>query len=993
MKTWEKILLYPVGLYMRLTDGSKRRSKKWRPVAAVIMVAVLLCGMLPLTVAASSAAQVKVSGVELSATGYYSMAPGTVGTKLDSAPAVGATGYVHWDQSESVLTLYGVTVDGGNNSSGIYANGDFKIVLAENTTNSVTSGYTNAITCDRGSVTIGGSGTLLATGATNGIKATYSVNLFENANITVIGNNGCGIVNNPTVFSNNADPVRIAATATVSITGSTYGICVNDGYGASPIIDSPNVEITGGTAAFSEFPHGAPRLGDEIIALAGSSVSDAGAYDSATYSTYKYVKTAVKPYYTVSFNANGGTGSMADATDVYGDYTLPANGFTAPSDKAFKAWLVGSEEKNPGETVTVTADTTVKAVWQDVVKYDLWVGGVQVTSINASNITGSAISGTVSYDAATKTLTLNNATVGAYEFGTFWHDTSCIYSEEELTVNLVGNNTLTGSDLGGSSYCIYLDEGDLVFTGNGSLTATSADLSADKWTVPVFADGTITVEDSCTITACCGESGWVARAFYSYASGTRYFLPNAAGILVAGNQNAADASELQICNGNPDAFKYLRIAPGYLVTLNTNGGTVTSGNLVCYFADTGATLPTTVTKSGYVFDGWYDNNAFTGTAIVEIPANATGNKEYWAKWTPATYTVSFAAGGGIGTMEDVPVVSGNYTLPANGFTAPDGKRFKAWSVDGNEKAAGDTITITADITVTAIWEDIPVAALTGTVTITGDAKFGSELTATVTGSNNTGTLSYQWVRDTTNITGATGQTYTPVETDLNSKLSVIVTSSVETGSIVSEKTAFVEKADNNEVPTGLTGVAPTTEGGYDGKIMGTTGAMEYSDNSGFSWAQNCEDLETRAWDPGTYYVRYRETSTHKAGTNYATVVVPDYEASLAPTYTVSFAADEGTGAMADVTGISGEYTLPANGFTAPEGKRFKAWSVDGEEMAAGDKITVTADTTVTAVWEGIPSDNPPTGDSSLMLLWAVLLTSGLCLAATAVFGKKRFFAK
>ena len=58
--------------------------------------------------------------------------------------------------------------------------------------------------------------------------------------------------------------------------------------------------------------------------------------------------------------------------------------------------------------------------------------------------------------------------------------------------------------------------------------------------------------------------------------------------------------------------------------------------------------------------------------------------------------------------------------------------------------------------------------------------------------------------------------------------------------------------------------------------------------------------------------------------------------------------------MADVTGISGEYTLPANGFTAPEGKQFKAWSVGGEEKAVGDKITVTADTTVTAVWENVP---------------------------------------
>ena len=72
------------------------------------------------------------------------------------------------------------------------------------------------------------------------------------------------------------------------------------------------------------------------------------------------------------------------------------------------------------------------------------------------------------------------------------------------------------------------------------------------------------------------------------------------------------------------------------------------------------------------------------------------------------------------------------------------------------------------------------------------------------------------------------------------------------------------------------------------------------------------------------------------------------------TYTVSFDANGGTGSMADVTGVSGEYTLPANGFTAPADKQFKCWSVGGSEKAVGDKITVTANTTVTAVWEDIP---------------------------------------
>ncbi len=52
------------------------------------------------------------------------------------------------------------------------------------------------------------------------------------------------------------------------------------------------------------------------------------------------------------------------------DYELPPCGFTAPAGKAFKEWsvVIGSNapvNKAPGETITVTADTTVTAVWED----------------------------------------------------------------------------------------------------------------------------------------------------------------------------------------------------------------------------------------------------------------------------------------------------------------------------------------------------------------------------------------------------------------------------------------------------------------------------------------------------------------------------------------------------------------------------------------------------------------------------------------------------
>ena len=87
--------------------------------------------------------------------------------------------------------------------------------------------------------------------------------------------------------------------------------------------------------------------------------------------------------------------------------------------------------------------------------------------------------------------------------------------------------------------------------------------------------------------------------------------------------------------------------------------------------------------------------------------NPIRSNEFTVTWEGTDYTVSFAANGGSGTMADVNNVSGEYTLPTCGFTAPNGQRFKAWLVGGNEKAVGDKITVSANTVVTAVWENIP----------------------------------------------------------------------------------------------------------------------------------------------------------------------------------------------------------------------------------------------------------------------------------------------
>ena len=97
--------------------------------------------------------------------------------------------------------------------------------------------------------------------------------------------------------------------------------------------------------------------------------------------------------------------------------------------------------------------------------YNLWVGGVRVTSSNASNVTGTGISGSVTYDPSSNTLTLSDASIqpSAYTEGI----KSLIPG---LKINLVGTNRINHTSM---AECIKSDHADLTIQGSGSLTASS----------------------------------------------------------------------------------------------------------------------------------------------------------------------------------------------------------------------------------------------------------------------------------------------------------------------------------------------------------------------------------------------------------------------------------------------------------------------------------------------------------------------------------------
>ena len=75
----------------------------------------------------------------------------------------------------------------------------------------------------------------------------------------------------------------------------------------------------------------------------------------------------------------------------------------------------------------------------------------------------------------------------------------------------------------------------------------------------------------------------------------------------------------------------------YTITYNLNGGSLTTDKN-SYTIETETFTLDTPTRTGYDFGGWFDNADFTGDAITQIAKGSTGDKTFYAKWTPTTYT-------------------------------------------------------------------------------------------------------------------------------------------------------------------------------------------------------------------------------------------------------------------------------------------------------------------------------------------------------------------
>jgi hypothetical protein len=130
------------------------------------------------------------------------------------------------------------------------------------------------------------------------------------------------------------------------------------------------------------------------------------------------------------------------------------------------------------------------------------------------------------------------------------------------------------------------------------------------------------------------------------------------------------------------------------------------------------------------------------------------------------------------------------------------------------------------------------AALSGTVTISGNAIYGSPLTAVTTGlvteanligADGLGNISYQWKRGSDEIVDATGETYTLVSTDIGQTISVIVSAANCTGTQASDATNSV--AQKSLTFTGSVSATKTYDGNvnFAAKDITITGGDKFGD--------------------------------------------------------------------------------------------------------------------------------------------------------------------
>ncbi|MDO5037321.1 MAG: stalk domain-containing protein [Tissierellia bacterium] len=448
---------------------------------------------------------------------------------------------------------------------------------------------------------------------------------------------------------------------------------------------------------------------------------------------------------TVSFDFGDGSGDIGNIRLEQGStYILPLFTFTAPDNKEFKAWEVDGQEKKPDDRIVVNEDITIKALWKEV-------EGVLINEENFPDDNFRAfvdkyynddnnnllspqeldISKMKAYDENIEDLT------GIEHFSKL-KDLNCVNNQltsldlsknTALTILSCDKNQLTSLDLSGNP---DLEE---LFCGENALTSLNISQNSKLNTLWCYYNELTELDLS-------GNPALMHLhcVINQLTSLDTRHNPDLVEISCGGNQlrslNISQNSKLETfecytnqltsldLSGNP-ALTNFSCSENNLTSLDLSGNPNLSS-----FDGFSQTYEIGVDKSTRKFDlnllprgfdpakasdwvgGSVSGNILTINADEpeEVTYNyAVGQEDPLEVALKVSYlenpvTLRFDGNGGTGSMGAKVLEKGSsYTLPENGFTAPEGKVFKAWSLGGQEKAPGAEVTITADTTLKALW--------------------------------------------------------------------------------------------------------------------------------------------------------------------------------------------------------------------------------------------------------------------------------------------------
>ena len=417
-----------------------------------------------------------------------------------------------------------------------------------------------------------------------------------------------------------------------------------------------------------------------------------------------------------------------------------------------------------GYSVVVTEDgvpaNTITVYWEIVkapTAYNVWVGGVQVTEANASDVLGD---GTVSYDADTKTLTLNGANITAgYSANQALNG---IYALDDLNIVLAEGSEnkiapsaenasmvmgITASDMnnyydvtitGGGTLDISVSNGIVsnvgVYSGDLSISNQATvlmDIGASSYPAAGMDCGALVMGDfsikNASLTSIGGAAGLKATGTASIGSGSSLKLSGSQGgiaarmlsvaddLLVKGSTSANDFDNLQDAEvGTAESQQTITVSGNIalsveiksstrIVTFDANGGTCDTKSKTVTLGSPYGELPTPI-RTGYTFKGWYTS----AEGGIKITADDTvinsANHTLYAQWEAKIVSIKLNGNGGSlvdkNTDQVTPAISTNrsYGSTYGDFTEHyairDGYTFAGWYT---EAEGGTQVTSTTII--------------------------------------------------------------------------------------------------------------------------------------------------------------------------------------------------------------------------------------------------------------------------------------------------------